>query len=231
MKIRTTVALGLIAIATIGSTAFQAVSIKWNPKVGTTYKYSMKANMNLGPMGEATMSAKMSTTAAKIEGEKVTLQTTQSDVKMTMGGQEQDSPGGTATQVCTLFGEVLSTKSEPESPIDLSRMEDAVSFIYPSKEISVGGTWTRTGKLHNPSSVPSESVYKYEGDEEVNGMKCRKITYTYKETNGGDKCTASGTFWVSVDDTEMVKAINSVKNCDLPGLGSFDMDSTTIREK
>lgn len=231
MKIRTISILGLVAIAAIGASTFQAVSIKWVPKVGTTYKYSMKANMNLGPLGEASMSAKMSSTAAKIDGNKVTVQTTQTAGKMVMGGAEQDSPDGSATQVCTLFGEVLSTKSEPEAPFDLSRMQDAVAFLYPSKDIAVGESWTRTSKLHNPGSVPSESTYKYEGDEEVNGMKCRKISYTYKETSADNKCTASGTFWISVDDSEPVKAINSVKNCELAGVGSFDMDSTTVREK
>ncbi|MEQ1821310.1 MAG: hypothetical protein ABL949_02250 [Fimbriimonadaceae bacterium] len=230
MKIRTTLILGLTAIAVIGTSALQTVTMKWTPKVGATYKFSMKANMVLAGMGEASVTGKISQVVEKLDGDKVIVKISQTDSKINFGGQEMEQPSSVTTEKRSSDGELIESKTDPEPQMSLSRMEAAIAFHYPTKPVAVGDSWTFTSAGKLPGTVPSEATFKYEGDEEMGGMKCYKVSYTYKET-GENKVTGSGTVWISIADSEMVKAVQAVKNCPLEGLGNFDMESTTVREK
>jgi predicted RNA-binding protein with TRAM domain len=230
MKIRTTLILGLTAIAVIGTSALQTVNMKWTPKVGATYKFSMKANMVLAGMGEASVTGKISQVVEKVDGDQVTVKIQQTDSKVNFGGQEMEQPNSVVTEKRTLNGEVLEAKIEPEPQMSLARMEAAIAFHYPTKPVAIGDSWVYAAAGKLPGTVPAEATFKYEGDEEMSGTKCYKVSYTYKES-GDNKVTGSGTVWLSIADSEMVKAVQSVKNCPLEGLGNFDMESTTVREK
>ena len=113
----------------------------------------------------------------------------------------------------------------------MNRLAQTFLFIYPGNEVKEGETWVHKVKADKDKGIfSSETTFKYVGMEEVEGMKCWKITSVFKETDAPSNSTSTNTFWVSVDDTEQVKAVTNAKNVDFGGM-AFDLESTTTRVK
>lgn len=228
MKARIIPIAAALTAAVIAAASYQA-AIKWTPKVGASYDYNMNARMTVQGM-EVSVSSTINRKIDKMDGEKVIVIETQGSTKINFGGQEMEQPGGKSTQTTAANGEVLEAKNEPDPQMDMSRMMEAMAFNYPKGDVKVGDTWKRTNDGKKKGTVADETTYKYEGDEEMNGKKCWKVSYTFKETDGDTKATATGTYWISQEDTEMVKSTVSLKNGSIEGVGNFDMEASTVRK-
>ncbi len=234
MKSRILPIAALVAVAALGLASMQAVSIKWNPKEGANYKYNMSANMNVTGM-DVKLTAKINRTIKSVMDEHVTVEEAQSDTKVDAGGQVMDQPSATETSKVNRQGVVLESKSSQEAPegMNMKRLGQSFLFIYPGSDVKDGETWVHKVKADTKAGIySSETTFKYVGIEEVNGVKCWKISSDFKETDAPSAMTAKNTFWVSVDDTEVYKATNSVKNATISDqIPPFDMDANTMREK
>lgn len=234
MKVRILPIAALLAAAAISLASMQAVSIKWNPKEGATYKYDMQATMNV--MGtDAKVTAKIARKITSVKDDHVMLEESQTDSKVDFGGQTMDQPNSTETSKVDRLGVILESKSStPEQEgVNMKRLGQSFLFVYPGNDVKEGDTWVHKVKADQKAGIfSSETTFKYAGTEEIDGVKCFKITSEFKETDAPSAMTAKNTFWLSVDDTEMVKATNSVKNANISDqIPAFDMDATTTRVK
>lgn len=233
MKLRILpIAALVVAAAIAAASTMQAVAIKWNPKEGATYKYKMEAKMNVGQ--DVTINANLTNKIEKVLDDKVTMSVTQSDTKVDVGGQAMDQPGSTETQTVARNGEVLESKSSTDTAgMNMRRMAQSFQFIYPGNDVKEGETWTHKSKADKAKDLyDSETVFTYVGMEEVDGVKCYKITSVFKETGAPTNASAKNTFWVSVEDTELVKSTNSAKSITISAdFPAFDMEASTVRVK
>lgn len=234
MKARILPIAALVAAAAISLASMQAVSIKWNPKEGANYKYTMNATMNVTGM-DVKLSAKINRTIKSVMDEHVTVEEAQSDTKVDFNGSVQDQPSATETTKMSRLGVILESKSSQEAPegMNMKRLGQSFLFVYPGNDVKEGETWVHKVKKDEKTGIfSSETTFKYVGTEEVNGVKCWKISSDFKETDAPSAMTAKNVFWVSVDDTEVYKATNSVKNATISeAIPPFDMDANTMREK
>lgn len=233
MKVRILpIAALVVATAIAAASAMQGVNIKWTPKEGAIYKYKMNAKMNVGQ--DVTVSATITNKIDKVLTDKVTIIATQSDSKVDVGGQAMDQPESTETQTVAFNGEVLESKSSTEMPgMNMRRMAQSFQFIYPGNEVKEGETWVHKSKANKEKGLfDSETTFKYIGIEEVEGIKCWKVTSEFKESGAPTNATATSTFWISSVDSELVKTVNTGKSITISDdIPSFDMEATTIRVK
>lgn len=225
MKLRALPLVALFSAAAIAAASLQAVSIKWNPKEGATYKYKMEAKMNFGQ--EIPVTGMITNKIEKVTDEKVTISIKSSVEAM---GTTMDS---TSTDTLSRSGETLESKTSADTQgADLRRLMQASAFIYPGNDVKVGETWVHKVKKNEEKGIfSSETTFKYEGTEEVDGVKCHKITSQFKETDAETNASAANTFWISIDDTEQYKSTNSVKSCTVAPGTAIDMEATTVRVK
>lgn len=226
MKARILPVVTLIAVAAFATAAsFQAVSIKWAPKEGATYKYKMEAKMNFGQ--EVPISGTITNKIEKVLDEKVTV-TVKSSVEAM--GSTMDS---NSTDTFARNGELIDSKSDADTQgVNMKRISQSFIFVYPGNDVKEGETWVHKVKADKAKDIfSSETTFKYVGNEEVDGVKCFKITSTFKETDASTNATSTNTFWVSAEDTELYKSVTSAKNLTVGEGMTMDMESSTIRIK
>lgn len=185
--------------------------IEWKPKVGQELKYkaAMTASGDFGGgQMEIGVTFMMSTKTAKVENGKVTVESSQSDMKVAFNGMEMDPLQGQVikgTTVHNLDGTIVSSQSDMGAAA--GRFEEVTSFNYPGKTVRVGESWTRVVKP-DPArgTVNAKCTYTFKGFEAIDGINCWKVEYAFEETEGTTPMKATGTVWMNPDDGEMVKA-------------------------
>lgn len=230
-----------LALLVTGAFAQDAVNIQWKPKVGVTTKMQVdmvaKMDVGTGPT-DVEFSAVGTSKVIKIaEDGKVTLETTQGEVKLIFGGQDMSAMMGdmliTATTVMSPLAEVLETKSNAGPEMSQPRLENAMVFLFPEKAVIVGDTWKRTKPGDSEKgTIDSETLYTYLGTDKVGNWDCYKIKVAYKELKGATPTTMTGTIWVDVADGEMCKAALDLKNVEFQaGLPPADATMKITRLK
>lgn len=216
MSTRTHVLVYSLFIAAFAYAAALA-DISWKPKVGDTAKYKLEV-IPEAPF-EIKITMDLATKVAKIEEGKITVESTTTNMKMTMNGQEQpmDQASGPQTQVFDARHETLSINVDQEN---MARMSDSLSFVFPDKPVSVGDSWKRVKKASKElKTMDSEATYTYDGDETIGKWKCYRIKFDYKETSGEHPLSNSGTDWISMDDGSIVKSVTKAMNFEYsPGM-------------
>lgn len=209
------------AILVLPATALiQSAKIAWNPKVGSTSKFTMNVDAE-GDFGQGAMKIKVSMKVANkvktVTDKEIVIESTMSDMKIKMGddGQEMADPSGqgdqTTTNTYARNGALLSTKSA--SGMDNPRMEQMSSFLYPDKELAPGTSWEREIPKDDKKGTPSaKGSYTFVGEEKVGKWAAYKVTWSYKETSGDKPSSAEGTAWLDKETGEMLKMDSKMKD-------------------
>ncbi|HRF59905.1 MAG TPA: hypothetical protein PLH94_08335 [Fimbriimonadaceae bacterium] len=223
MKVKRT--LGILAAATAilvlpASALLQGVKIAWNPKAGSTSKFMMNVDAE-GDFGQGAMKIKVSMKVANkvksVSDKEIVIESTMSDMKIKMGddGQEMADPSGqgdqTTTNTYSRNGALVSTKSA--AGMDNPRMEQMSSFLYPDKEIAIGGSWDRDLAKDDKKGTPSaKGSYTLVGEDKLGKWTAYKVTWTYKETSGDRPSSAEGTAWLDKETGEVIKLEAKMKD-------------------
>lgn len=202
--------------------------IEWKPKVGDSTKYRITVNASMdagmGPM-DITFSSIITERILKIEDNKnVTVESTQSDFGLFVGGQDMSSMmSGQVIKALVVMkpnGEVVKRSSEGGNEMENPRLEEAMMTLYPDKPLRVGDSWTREVKGDtSKGTVDAEATYKYEGREKIGDWNCYKVAYTYTEKRGRAPMSAKGTIYLAVENGALVQSDMTVQNVEFqPGL-------------
>lgn len=162
-----------------------------------------KGPAQAGMPGEFNVKADMKQTVkvTKVEDDKITMETSFSDVKVT----------GTEMFVNLLKGSFENAKSnvtidkkgrviEQSGQMDANSMAGGTLY-FPDKKVKVGDTWDRSAPM--AGGAPVKAVYKFEGAEKLDGMDVARISVTPE----GDKTSkGSFTYWIDIATGMAVKA-------------------------
>ncbi|HVL38829.1 MAG TPA: hypothetical protein VM328_05505 [Fimbriimonadaceae bacterium] len=218
---RSSIVTCALALVAAGALAVQdAVKIAWAPKAGKTSKYSVHAKFRVDiGSGEQDVNYKMTVTQKVLEvmeDGKVKIEEKVGNQSLVIGDQDmsemvQGMDYGT-TYVFLPNGEVHERKMDGPQEMDNPRMEDAMAFIYPGKELKPGETWTRSTKADSSKGrVATETVYTFRGVETIDGKKVSKIDVKFKELEGDLPTTGEGTVWLG-DEGDVVKGEYKLNN-------------------
>lgn len=232
--------LPLLAFAAV-SMAQDTTALDWKPQAGRVLKYKLnvKASMDMGAGPQDLLVGMLLTSTTKEvrpNGDTV-IETKQGGMTLSIAGQDMSAMVGemvtTETATMNKRGETLSRKSDAPEGMDNQRLTEAITFIYPDKPVKVGDTWTRTVKADAAKGVRAgTATFKFEGVETLDGKwKTNRITYTYKETEGGDAMACAATVWLGAEDGEMVKGEFKLKNFSFaPQAPPGDAIATIVRQ-
>lgn len=212
--------LGLL-VAALSVGAFAVVdgfNLKRAPKAGDSVTYKLKADVEVAGT-EANFTAKVVEKVTKVEANgNFQLESSQSEGKISFGGQEMDADPSTQTFTYKPTGEVIDIKSD-KLDASMFRMANLQSFVVPDKDLKVGDEWTIEGKKDEKTgAVNTKGTYKIAGEEKVGDYDTLKVTFSVKETEGGDSAaSAEGITWISKKDNTMVKTEGKWLNAPFPG--------------
>jgi hypothetical protein len=208
----------------------EATTIAWNPKPGATASFRFETHNVGSPVAWVFSAVARSKVLDVATDGKVRVQTTQSDVMLTVGGQDLCGQVGDASGTTEASylpnGLPVSAPNGPRARIDV-----ALQLVYPERPVKVGDTWKRTAKADPDKGLrAAEATYKYEGIETVGKWKAYKIAVTYRETEGDEPISVRGTEWVSVEDGQSVKSQYTVQNGPFaPGMPPEEAEVTATR--
>lgn len=217
-------ALTLVAAVLATSVALatsQAVKLEWKPKADAESNYTLKATAKIdfgGQPGDIEFSAKVNRKVKEVKSDSITIVEKQSDLQISMAGNPIDAGQSTSTTTSKLKpnGEVIESTSDAPTEAQSPRMEMAYAFHFPEKEVADNDTWTKKVEANSKKGTfTTEYKYTLVKTEEINGIKCYKITCEIKETDAPTNMTGTGTYWLRTDDCETVKATFKLSNVPL----------------
>lgn len=225
----------IVSFATVGDSA----NVTWKPKVGNEIHYKFVSEIpDLGGQGDMKLGADVDHKITEIRPDgNVVVVDKQSDFSVTLNGTDMTQAAAgqipqsvTETTIEKPNGQIVERKTDAPAQMAQPRMDALSEFVFPDHSVNVGDTWSKnlTGDKAK-GTFDSQTTYTYQGKEAVGGTDSYKIAFEYKETNAPSNITASGTFWVSADDGELVKATMKVKNAQLGPLPSVDMTTDINR--
>jgi len=208
------------ALLALGAMAFGAMefTIKRTPKEGEVLKYKLKAELDLSGTS-VTVTGNVIEKTIKVEADgKYTVESSQTDSKVTFGGQEMPVPEqGADVSVYSALGELLETRGPGAENPNARRISNMNEFVQPAKAVNVGDTWSKEIKADEKTgAVAATATYKVEGEEKIGAFDVLKISVNFKET-GSDPATLEGSFFLNKADWTMVKFLGTYKNTPFPG--------------
>lgn len=174
--------MSLIVIATL-VTAKAGVTLNFQPKVGSTYKYQNTVVQSNPMMGNQNVSSVASMNVKGFSGGYYTIVMTTSNVKITGGRGNSDDmkklmEGKSMTMSIDKYGAPKLDKSKMSG--GMQQMMNGLggqgaSLVYPKKALNVGDTWSNTIDLGSAVSAAVKS------QGAGNGVKSTgKMTMNYK---------------------------------------------------
>ncbi len=215
---KTSIGFVVAALSVVALAVQDGINLKRTAKVGDAAKYRLKADVDLSGI-EATFTVLVSEKVSKVEPDgNYVVESTQSEGKISAGGQEMDAPTATQTFTYKATGEIVDIKAE-EAGGDVYRTATLTTFVVTDKAVKVGDTWEIDYKKDAKTGVNlSKGTYKVEAEEKVGNYECYKIKYTTKELEGGDAApVCEATTWVNKKDGTLVKSEGTWKNMPFPG--------------
>lgn len=240
MQLRAT-ALALLSLSALSLAARQdPVEVKWKPKAGSVYKYKMEvlASGIEGPQGPAEL--KISSTLTRtikelLEDGNVNVEEAQNELSVLFDGQDLTEMLGASSFTTTMKvapnGETLEKKSDAPEQTDNPRLNNATAFTYPAGPLAIGATWTREVAADASKNIPSASTtFTLSATEDIDSKwKAHKIDIVFKEGEGSNPMSATGTIWIDVVDGELIKGNYTIKAVEFaPGIVA-DATSTLTR--
>lgn len=186
------------------------VELKMVASEGDTTQYQSSMSMEgKGPAqggapSEFNVQADMKQTVkvTKVEGDKITSETSFSDVKVTgtemfVNLLKSSFENAKSTVTMDTKGRVI----EQEGQVDSNAMGGGTMF-FPDKKVKVGDTWERTTPIPNGGNV--KALYKFEGTEKVDGVDAAKISVT--PSTEENTSTGSFVYWIDMATGMAIKA-------------------------
>jgi hypothetical protein len=209
----------LVAALSVAAIAIQdGINLKRTVKVGDTVKLRLKADVDIQGT-EAAFSSLITEKITKVESNgNYTLESSQSEGKVNLGGQEMDVPGSTQTSTYKATGEVMEIKAENVDG-NFYRTAHLTSFIVGDKAVKSGDSWAvEIKKDEKTGAVAAKGTFKIEGEEKIGERDTFKIKHSIKETDGGEAAASvEATSWISKKDGTIVKSEGQWKNVPIPG--------------
>ncbi len=227
--------IGLAAVAALSLTALaiqEGVILKRTPKVGDQAKYHLKAEFEANGQ-PSSFSATITDKVTKVaDNGNYTVESATSEARVNLGGTDID-PGDSANQLTTTTfsksNEVISVESSQADPAQM-RMANMQNIKFPDTPLKVGDSWTIEIKKGDKGGNPVKGKFTVEGRETIGGFDSLKIRGSAKETIEQDPMGMEGTYWISVKDASLVKAVGTITNAPIPQLGPLNMKISMIRE-
>jgi len=214
--------IGILAVLALSAVAFAAegFSVAQKPKEGDSRKFAMRGEIDLGGT-LVQVKANISEKVTKVEADGTfTVESNQTDGKVTLNGSENDMPDGTPTtivfrsngEISKIPGDAATATANAYRMGNLTMMHDA------GKAVNVGDTWTADIKADAATgAVAGKAEYKLLGEEKVGTFDTLKIKVNVKESTGDAPGSVDGTYWINKVDGSMVKSDVKWINVPLPG--------------
>lgn len=197
----------------------QEASLSWVPKQGETHTYQLTLEFSL--FGDtAIYTSKVHEKAVEVGDGKYTIETTQTDYKVSVFGEEgtvNDKDMPKAQTVFSNAGDVLEVKGDLVNDA-VYRMANLTAIRRPDKPVKVGDTWTREVKADlKTGTLAAKAVYKVEAEEKVGERDTVVASFDYAETEGADPARSVGKVWFAKVGGYVVKVDTSWSSAPIPG--------------
>lgn len=211
--------LALLALSTIALAA-DGFTVGWKPKEGDAYRYTMKADLDLGG-NPIPLTATLTEKITKVETDgSYTVESSQIEGKVSLNGKEQDIPNGSPTSIIfKASGEVSKVVGDASAATPNSYRMANLSMIFdPGKPVAVGDAWFHEIKPDAATgAVGIRADYKLIGEEKIGAIDTLKIKATLKETTGDVPGSSDETVWVDKANGSTVKIEAKWVNAPVPG--------------
>jgi hypothetical protein len=148
-----------------------------------------------------------------------TVETGQKNMKISIGGQEQEQPTEeVSSETRNAKGELVKIKgTESETAMRTGVLSN---FVLPSKAIKVGDTWDYNVKKDEKlGTVGAKVTYKLLAEEKFGGVDALKFKTTGTELDGSTPAAIDSTVWVDKASLKMLKVESKWTNVPIPGVG------------
>ena len=218
MRLRSVLPLGLLAVSALALAA-QAMTLKWTPKTGDKMTYKVTGTFDLAALGgEIKLTGTQAEEVKSVDADNIVVANTS---KMTANamGNEIPVPEATETVTTKLDGTVTEVKvNDAVATGSAMRLARVTMFIWPSKPVAVGDSWTAEGTKDEKADVPGYKIdFKLVGDEKVDTFDTWKVSVEGGETEGETKTKISGTVWIDKKDGSVVKSLSKLTDAVFPG--------------
>lgn len=207
-----------VAVIALG----QGVNLAWKPKLGATQTYALRMEFTL--FGDvAVYTARVHEKIAEVGDQKVVVETTQTDYKVTIFGDEgaiNDKDMPKAQTVFDAKGNVVEVRGDLVNDAAY-RMANLSAFRRPDKPVAVGDTWTATVKADAKTGVlDAKATYKVDAEERVKDVPALVISFEYAESGGIEPARSVGKLWLSKADGAILKSEATWSSAPIPGAPS-----------
>ena len=206
MRLRSIVPLGVLAVSALALAA-QAMEIKWSPKVGDKANYKIAGTFDLPGAGEIKLDGTRAEEIKSVSEDKVVAEST-SNMTASVAGNEIPVPESKETLTSKPDGSLLELKIGDGSAAGGMRLARASAFIYPSKPVAVGDTWTVEMPKDEKADLPGVKIeYKLVGEEKVGDWNTWKITSKGGEIEGDQPTKVEATTWIRKENGALVRSV------------------------
>lgn len=224
---RRTVASLVILSAALTALGQDKVLLQVKGKEGLFGRYSSETTITMEVAGEKLVLVSKETsksTVSKVAADgTITFERKQESSDQTVNGEKipDDGQNPSTTEVVRPDGTLVSMKDDSgeEDPEHLNvRIWTAQAPVFSVKPVGVGDEWTKSFKVDAAlGSRAAEAKFKLIAFEEVNGVKCAKISMSYQESGTAPNIKSTVTTWVEVASGDAVKSEYSFEGVPLPG--------------
>lgn len=202
----------LAAISIQGSQ--DSAPIHWKPKAGDSAELSVQVKADMQGMAVEVL-LRQKTKILEVSSDGIKMENSEEMVDLKVNGQSMMDaiPPGAGRKIYTLRtdGELLSYTVEGGE--DNPRLEDAMVFLYPNRDVKVGESWTRTRPGNKDKGVPaSKTTFTFLGTESADGAQALKVRIAFTETEGSTPMTFDGTAWLAAANGDLLKLEGLMKN-------------------
>ncbi len=228
-----------LRLAPIGLTALlvalvcaQEANLAWKPKQGETQTFTLRMEFTL--FGDvAVYTAKVHERVVEATPEKITVETTQTDYKVTLFGEEGTVSDKDLPKAQTIFGplgDVLEVRGDLVNDATY-RMANLSAIRRPDKPVKVGDTWEREIKTDLKTGVlAAKATYKVDAEEKLNTVDAFVVSFEYNETEGSEPAKSVGKIWFAKNDGRLLKSDATWSSAPVPGAPA-PLNGTVVLER
>lgn len=208
-----------LTIAAGAAVLAQEISLAWSPKQGDALTYALKMEFSL--FGDiAIYTSKVTEKVVEAAPDKFVIETTQTDYKVTVFGEEgtvNDKDMPKAQTVFSLSGDVLELRGDLVNDAAY-RMANLTAIRRPEKAVKVGDTWVREIKGDLKTGVlGAKANYKVEAEEKVKEVDALVTSFEYLEVEGADPARSNGKVWFAKQGGRVLKVEATWTSAPIPG--------------
>ena len=217
-----------LVLSALGASALDdGFAIKRNLKEGTSKKYSMVVEFEVGG-GLGHLEATVTEKVASVDKDgNYTISQSQENASGTFGGEKVDVPARPPINLTYKpNGQVTSIKDASDAATKSQlvdsmsyRMENLATILDPGKNIEVGDLWNGVFKEDKSvGTVDAKAEYKLLAEEKIGDIDTLKIKGTVRESEGDKPAINEFTEWRSKADGSLVQLEEKWTNAPFPGV-------------